>query len=117
MPPHALMSVLVPVAAVFGADASQDAVFEDTRQLVHSCVDGYNVTVFAYGQTGSGKTHTMEGTPENPGVRHYPFVYSAYGNYTIEHTQYSPRAGEHARVGGAVQDQGGAQVRDGDDLL
>jgi len=29
--------------------------------LVHSCLEGYNATIFAYGQTGSGKTHTMMG--------------------------------------------------------
>ena len=53
---------------VFGAEATQDQIFEDTRQLIRSCCDGYNVCVFAYGQTGAGKTHTMEGTPEQPGV-------------------------------------------------
>ena len=29
-------------------------VFEDTKHLVRSAVDGYNVCIFAYGQTGSG---------------------------------------------------------------
>lgn len=33
--------------------------FEDTRHLVQSAIDGYNVCIFAYGQTGSGKTHTI----------------------------------------------------------
>jgi len=46
---------------VFGANASQEEVFEDCRYLVQSAVDGYNVCVFAYGQTGSGKTHTING--------------------------------------------------------
>lgn len=55
---------------VFGAEATQDQIFEDTRQLIRSCCDGYNVCVFAYGQTGAGKTHTMEGTPEQPGVNY-----------------------------------------------
>ena len=27
-------------------------VFEDTKRLVESCMDGFNVCVFAYGQTG-----------------------------------------------------------------
>jgi hypothetical protein len=31
-------------------------------------VKGENATIFAYGSTGSGKTHTMQGTPDNPGV-------------------------------------------------
>jgi kinesin family protein C2/C3 len=47
--------------AVFGGDATGDRIFEDTRQLVQSCCDGYNICIFAYGQTGSGKTYTMEG--------------------------------------------------------
>ncbi|CAK0740574.1 hypothetical protein CVIRNUC_001260 [Coccomyxa viridis] len=54
--------------AVFSPDASQDKVFEDTRHLVQSAVDGYNVCIFAYGQTGSGKTHTIYGSEGNPGL-------------------------------------------------
>jgi kinesin family protein C2/C3 len=34
----------------------------DTRPLIRSVLDGYNVCIFAYGQTGSGKTYTMVGT-------------------------------------------------------
>ncbi len=54
--------------AAFNANVSQDAVFEDARRLVESCLDGFNVCCFAYGQTGSGKTFTMTGTPSNPGL-------------------------------------------------
>ncbi|KAK2965214.1 hypothetical protein RJ640_019969 [Escallonia rubra] len=36
-------------------------VFSDTRPLIRSVLDGYNVCIFAYGQTGSGKTYTMTG--------------------------------------------------------
>ena len=43
---------------VFHPGQSQDNVFEDTKHLVQSAIDGYNVCIFAYGQTGSGKTHT-----------------------------------------------------------
>ena len=43
-------------------------VYEDTKPLVTSCVDGYNVCILAYGQTGSGKTYTMQGPPNDPGV-------------------------------------------------
>jgi len=43
-------------------------VYEDTKPIITSCVDGYNVCILAYGQTGSGKTHTMQGPPEDPGV-------------------------------------------------
>ncbi|KAK7386595.1 hypothetical protein VNO78_26928 [Psophocarpus tetragonolobus] len=53
---------------VFDADATQESVFEDTRYLVQSAVDGYNVCIFAYGQTGSGKTFTIYGSDNNPGL-------------------------------------------------
>eukprot|EP00850_Spirogloea_muscicola_P016207 SM000130S27094 [mRNA] locus=s130:100733:108576:+ [translate_table: standard] len=53
---------------VFPGNASQEQVFEDTKYLVQSAIDGYNICIFAYGQTGSGKTYTIYGTPENPGL-------------------------------------------------
>ncbi|KAJ1388898.1 Spindle pole body-associated protein Vik1/Cik1, microtubule binding domain [Sesbania bispinosa] len=53
---------------VFGGDATQESVFEDTKYLVQSAVDGYNVCIFAYGQTGSGKTFTIYGSEDNPGL-------------------------------------------------
>lgn len=43
----------------FGANSTQEQVFEDTEMLIQSAFDGYNVAIFAYGQTGSGKTWTM----------------------------------------------------------
>jgi len=52
----------------FGPDSTQEQVFEEVSSLVDAAVDGYHSCIFAYGQTGSGKTHTMEGTPENPGI-------------------------------------------------
>ena len=52
----------------FSPDASQEEVFEDTKMLMQSAIDGYNVCLFAFGQTGSGKTYTIQGTPENPGI-------------------------------------------------
>ncbi|CAN6453602.1 unnamed protein product [Victoria cruziana] len=53
---------------VFDYRASQENVFEDTKHLVQSAVDGYNVCIFAYGQTGSGKTYTIYGSESNPGL-------------------------------------------------
>lgn len=52
----------------FPATSSQEQVFEDTKYLVQSAMDGYNVCIFAYGQTGSGKTFTIYGDDENPGL-------------------------------------------------
>jgi hypothetical protein len=43
-------------------------VFEDTKLLIESFLDGFNVCLFAYGQTGSGKTFTMTGSPALPGL-------------------------------------------------
>eukprot|EP00756_Hemistasia_phaeocysticola_P004250 Hpha_TRINITY_DN12712_c0_g2::TRINITY_DN12712_c0_g2_i1::g.114287::m.114287/K10406/KIFC2_3; kinesin family member C2/C3 len=53
---------------VFQASEDQADVFRDTKPLIESVVDGYNVCIFAYGQTGSGKTYTMEGPSRDPGV-------------------------------------------------
>lgn len=53
---------------VFDGSATQEDVFEDTRYLVQSATDGFNVCIFAYGQTGSGKTFTIYGTESNPGL-------------------------------------------------
>ena len=53
---------------VFNPSSTQDAVYMETKPLIRSVLDGYNVCIFAYGQTGSGKTHTMSGTDEDPGI-------------------------------------------------
>ena len=37
---------------VFTPSSTQEDVFQDTIQLITSCVDGYNVCIMAYGQTG-----------------------------------------------------------------
>lgn len=52
----------------FGEKDTQEKVFQDTKELITSCVDGFNVCIFAYGQTGSGKTHTMFGSPQEMGL-------------------------------------------------
>lgn len=53
---------------MFDPACSQDTVFEDTKHLIQSAVDGFNVCVFAYGQTGSGKTFTIYGSEREPGL-------------------------------------------------
>ncbi|BBH06603.1 P-loop containing nucleoside triphosphate hydrolases superfamily protein [Prunus dulcis] len=55
---------------VFRPEDNQEAVFAQTKPVVTSVLDGFNVCIFAYGQTGTGKTFTMEGTPENRGVNY-----------------------------------------------
>ncbi|XP_030628202.1 kinesin-like protein KIF15 [Chanos chanos] len=46
-------------------DTSQESVFSSVaKDIVESCMNGYNGTIFAYGQTGSGKTFTMLGPSE-----------------------------------------------------
>eukprot|EP00043_Microstomoeca_roanoka_P006045 m.59669 g.59669 ORF g.59669 m.59669 type:complete len:909 (-) comp13241_c2_seq1:191-2917(-) len=53
---------------VFSSDSKQEEVFEAAKDVITSCIDGYNVCIFAYGQTGSGKTFTMDGPDSNPGL-------------------------------------------------
>ena len=43
----------------------QDNVFETVaKDVLDTCFQGYNGTIFAYGQTGSGKTFTITGGAE-----------------------------------------------------
>ena len=57
-----------PYDSCFGPAVTQEQIFEDSKRLIQSAVDGYNVCIFAYGQTGSGKTYTMYGSKEKPGI-------------------------------------------------
>ena len=53
---------------VFLPTATQEIVFEETKPLITSCADGYNVAIITYGQTGAGKTHTLMGSKACPGL-------------------------------------------------
>ncbi|XP_075093994.1 kinesin-like protein KIN-14I [Nicotiana tabacum] len=64
---------------VFGSCATQGEVFSDTRPLIRSVLDGFNVCIFAYGQTGSGKTYTMTG-PKNITEQSQGVNYRALGD-------------------------------------
>jgi hypothetical protein len=48
-------------------------VFEPTKELIDSSIDGFNSTIFAYGQTGSGKTYTLQGYNEIEGIAQKSF--------------------------------------------
>ncbi|XP_054847362.1 kinesin-like protein KIF15 [Eublepharis macularius] len=56
---------------VADVDTAQESVFSSVaRNIVESCMNGYNGTIFAYGQTGSGKTFTMLGPPDSDNFTH-----------------------------------------------
>jgi hypothetical protein len=79
---------------VFPPGTSQDQVFEDTKHLVQSAVDGYNVCIFAYGQTGSGKTFTIYGNERAPGLTPrgvtelFRIIHRDSGKYTFSVSVY-----------------------------
>ena len=51
---------------IYNSAATQNDIFSDTKKLVQSAIDGYNVCIFAYGQTGTGKTYTITGDRNDP---------------------------------------------------
>uniref|UniRef100_A0A8C9DNT7 Kinesin-like protein KIF15 n=1 Tax=Prolemur simus TaxID=1328070 RepID=A0A8C9DNT7_PROSS len=56
---------------VANMDTTQESVFSTVaKNIVESCMSGYNGTIFAYGQTGSGKTFTMMGPSESDHFSH-----------------------------------------------
>ncbi|KAM8967045.1 LOW QUALITY PROTEIN: kinesin-like protein KIF15 [Pelodytes ibericus] len=56
---------------VANMDVTQESVFSSVaKNIVESCMNGYNGTIFAYGQTGSGKTFTMLGPSESDSFTH-----------------------------------------------
>ncbi|XP_073486517.1 kinesin-like protein KIF15 [Aquarana catesbeiana] len=56
---------------VANMDATQESVFSCVaKNIIESCMTGYNGTIFAYGQTGSGKTFTMLGPSDSDNFTH-----------------------------------------------
>jgi hypothetical protein len=55
--------------SVLNTDSTQKSVFADTKRVIQSAIDGYNVCIFAYGQTGAGKSFTMLGEPGQEGIQ------------------------------------------------
>ena len=54
---------------VFDVRADNTAVYEQVaKDVVDDALRGNSGALIAYGQTASGKTHTMQGTPESPGL-------------------------------------------------
>ena len=53
---------------VFDVRADNAAVYEKVADVVDDALRGSSGTLIAYGHTASGKTHTMQGTPESPGL-------------------------------------------------
>ncbi|KAL4194178.1 hypothetical protein AMTRI_Chr05g67360 [Amborella trichopoda] len=94
---------------VFGPTATQEEIFLDTRPLVRSVLDGYNVCIFAYGQTGSGKTFTMTG-PDMSSEEHWGVNYRALND--LFHISRSRKDTYVYEVGAQMVEIYNEQVRD-----
>ncbi|KAJ7515478.1 hypothetical protein O6H91_22G014400 [Diphasiastrum complanatum] len=81
---------------VYPASASQEEIFLNSRQLIRSVLDGFNVCIFAYGQTGSGKTYTMTG-PCNTSKEDWGINYRSLKD--LFQTSYSRKDVIHYEVG------------------
>lgn len=62
-------------------------VFEDTRHLVQSAVDGYNVCIFAYGQTGAA---SMRSSQHTLAAYFWPFPLAAHHKYPAHVKMHAP---------------------------
>ncbi|KAJ0260655.1 Kinesin-like protein KIN-14K [Hirschfeldia incana] len=94
---------------VFGPSSTQEEVFLDTRPLIRSLLDGYNVCIFAYGQTGSGKTYTMSG-PSINSEEHWGVNYRALND--LFHLTQSSQNAVIYEVGVQMVEIYNEQVRD-----
>ena len=58
-------SYLFEFNGIFDMLTKQERIFDEVaKDVIDSCLEGYNGTIFAYGQTGSGKTFTITGGAE-----------------------------------------------------
>jgi len=89
---------------VFNEKSTQAMLFDGIRDLVVSMIDGYNVCIFAYGQTGAGKTHSMQGTPDNPGI--YQRTFNELFKVANE------RPGWHVELKGSIVEIYNEEIRD-----
>lgn len=54
---------------IFDEDTRNEEVYEEFgRDVAQDVMRGYHGALMAYGQTSTGKTHTMQGTPDEPGL-------------------------------------------------
>jgi hypothetical protein len=62
-------------SVLMGAVSPKTIYDQFAKNIVDSCLNKYNATIFAYGQTGSGKTFTMmDGAPnEHAGIIPHSF--------------------------------------------
>ena len=73
---------------IFDMLTQQERIFNEVaKDVVDSCLEGYNGTIFAYGQTGSGKTFTITGGAEryaDRGIipRTLSYIFSKIGKNT-----------------------------------
>ena len=54
--------------SIYDAESTQEEIYEDTRSLVQSAIDGFNVCMLSYGPQGVGKSFTMLGEQGNQGI-------------------------------------------------
>ncbi|KAL0218038.1 hypothetical protein RCL1_008886 [Eukaryota sp. TZLM3-RCL] len=78
-------------STVLADSTSQITTFSQVEGLVHSFIDGYNVSILAYGATGSGKSYTISGVKNDIGVAQR-FLERLFSILKIKHRQSSSRS-------------------------
>ncbi|XP_077052844.1 kinesin-like protein KIF20A [Siphateles boraxobius] len=78
---------------IFGPDCSQTELFTGTvRSPLLQFLHGTNALVFCYGVTNAGKTHTIQGSPQDPGIlpRALDVVFRHVAGRQYEHADLKP---------------------------